>query len=128
MMHKGSGDLGKDVRLMYRRPLSEVQAHVFKALGHETRLRMVEILATEGGKCVCELVERFGFDQSTISKHLAVMKSVGLVASSKDGLRVTYTLTMPCVYQFMKCLEKVDQVLECGKVCVGADGSSAVFG
>lgn len=46
------------------------------------------------------------------------MKAVGLVKSIKDGLRVTYTLAMPCVYQFMKCPEKVDQGVECGKACM----------
>ena len=102
---------------MAERSISETQTRVFKALGHPTRLRIVEILATEGGKCVCELVDRLGFDQSTISKHLALMRSVGLVVGSKDGLRVTYTLSMPCVHQFMKCLKTVNQGFECSSPC-----------
>jgi len=102
-----------------------IQALVFKALGHQTRLAIVEILATEGGKCVCELVDRLGFDQSTISKHLALMRSVGLVVGSKDGLRVTYSLSMPCVYQFMKCLERVDQGFACSSPCAASQESAS---
>jgi ArsR family transcriptional regulator len=58
---------------------------VFKALGHETRSRIVEILASEGEKCVCDLVDRLGFDQSTISKHLRVLKTAGVVSLRKGG-------------------------------------------
>lgn len=105
---------------MPERSANETQARVFKTLGHQTRLMIVEILATEGGKCVCELVDRLGFDQSTISKHLALMRSVGLVVGSKDGLRVTYTLSMPCVHQFMKCLERVNQGVVCSSPCAGS--------
>ena len=95
-----------------RRSLTEVQAQIFRALGHETRLKIVEILGAEGSKCVCELVERLGFDQSTVSKHLALMKSAGIVTSSKRGLRVTYTLSLRCVYTFLKCLARAEQASE----------------
>jgi DNA-binding transcriptional ArsR family regulator len=81
------------------------QVQVFKSLGHETRARIVAILADEGEKCVTELVERLGFDQSTISRHLGVLKVSGIVDSRKEGLNVVYNLAMPCVRQFMKCLE-----------------------
>ncbi|HHV79774.1 MAG TPA: helix-turn-helix transcriptional regulator [Firmicutes bacterium] len=85
----------------------EAQAAVFKALGHETRLRIIDILAREGGKCVCELVERLGFDQSTISKHLKVLRWAGILRCSKHGLNVTYELNMPCVYEFMRCVQRI---------------------
>lgn len=104
-------------------PLSDAQVAVFKALGHPTRLKIVDILATEGGKCVCELVDRLGFDQSTVSKHLALLKGVGIVRSSKEGLNVTYELEMGCVYQFMKCIERIEAGTKtgCGATCVGLE-------
>jgi DNA-binding transcriptional ArsR family regulator len=85
----------------------EYQAAVFKALGHPTRLTIINMLAGEGEKCVCEIVDRLGFDQSTISKHLSVLRAVGIVASRKDGLNVIYSLSMPCVYRFMECIQNV---------------------
>ena len=81
------------------------QVQVFKALGHETRARIMAILADKGEKHVTELVERLRFDQSTISRHLGVLKASGIVDSRKEGLNVVYRLAMPCVRQFMKCLE-----------------------
>ncbi|MBC7082642.1 MAG: winged helix-turn-helix transcriptional regulator [Firmicutes bacterium] len=98
---------------------TERRVAVFKALGHETRVRMVEILAREGEKCVCELVERLGFDQSTISKHLAVLKAAGVVASRKEGLNVVYRLRTPCVYQFIRCIDQMAEDAECALVCSG---------
>ncbi len=92
---------------------------IFKALGHETRARIVEILASEGEKCVCDLVDRLGFDQSTISKHLSVLKIAGVVSSRKEGLNVIYSLRTPCVYQFMRCIDQMADDEECVLVCAG---------
>lgn len=98
------------------------QVAVFKALAHETRLRLIEILAKEGEKCVCELVGRVGFDQSTISKHLSVLKTAGIVDSKKEGLNVIYRLRMPCVYQFMQCVEKINGNEKCSLSCLDIAG------
>lgn len=93
---------------------------VFKALAHETRLKLVEILAAEGERCVCYLVDRVGFDQSTVSKHLSILKEAGILTSRKDGLMVFYTLRTPCVYQFMQCVDRMNEDRECALACVGA--------
>ena len=84
------------------------RAQVFKALGHPSRLAMVEALL-DGEKCVCELQELVGSDMSTVSRHLSVLRNAGLVDDRKDGLKVFYSLRMPCVAGFFEC---VDEVLE----------------
>ncbi len=78
---------------------------VFKALANESRCRIVEILAEEGEKCVCELVDRLGLDQSTVSKHLGVLRNADIVSFRKEGLNVWYSLHATCTYQFMKCID-----------------------
>lgn len=92
---------------MFGTQVEDFQVRVFKALAHPTRLELIRVLAEEGPKCVCELVERSRFDQSTISKHLSILKAAGIVTSTKEGLNVIYRLNMECVYSFMKCIEKV---------------------
>ncbi|MBE3519923.1 MAG: helix-turn-helix transcriptional regulator [Firmicutes bacterium] len=87
--------------------IQEFQVRVFKALAHPTRLELIRVLGEEGAKCVCELVQRSRFDQSTISKHLSILKAAGIVTSTKEGLNVIYRLNMECVYSFMKCIEQV---------------------
>jgi ArsR family transcriptional regulator len=86
--------------------LIEAKANVLKALGHPTRLWMAEQLAG-GEKCVCELVEDIDADFSTVSKHLTVLKQAGVVIDEKRGKHVYYRLKVPCILQFMPCIEAV---------------------
>ena len=81
------------------------RAMVFKALAHATRIRIVQALA-EREHCVCELVELVGDDPSTISKHLTIMKSAGIVSNDRRGTSVFYNLKMKCVPGFMECVDK----------------------
>ncbi|MGQ9463094.1 MAG: ArsR/SmtB family transcription factor [Candidatus Fervidibacter sp.] len=81
-----------------------MQAGGFKALGHPTRIRIVSILSQEGGKCVCGLVGHLGFDQSTVSRHLSVLKAAGILKSTKRGLKVRYEIAMRCVGRFLHCI------------------------
>jgi DNA-binding transcriptional ArsR family regulator len=84
----------------------ETLAGVIKAMAHPTRLFFVEELS-RGERCVCELTEMVGADVSTVSKHLAVLKNVGIVGAVKRGSRVIYQLRMPCVLNFFGCVENV---------------------
>jgi len=86
----------------------EAHAKVFKALAHPTRLFIVDQLS-QTERCVCELTEMVGADMSTVSRHLAVLQSAGVVASEKRGSQVYYQLHMPCVLGFVKCVEGVLQ-------------------
>jgi len=88
--------------------LIEAKANILKALGHPTRLWMAEKLAN-GEKCVCELAENIDADFSTISKHLTVLKQAGVVIDEKRGKQVYYRLKVPCILNFMPCVEAVLQ-------------------
>lgn len=78
------------------------QARIFKALGHPSRLFMVDALR-EGEKCVCELQALVGDDMSTISKHLAVLREAGVVSAEKRGTSIYYRLTLCCLDTFLQC-------------------------
>ncbi len=82
------------------------RAAVFKALGHPTRVFIVQELA-KGEECVCRLTEKIGADMSTVSKHLNVLKSAGVVSDDKRGLQVFYRLRMPCVFNVFGCVDKI---------------------
>jgi DNA-binding transcriptional ArsR family regulator len=82
----------------------EARAKIMKALGHPTRLFIVDELSRRE-KCVCELTEMVGADISTVSKHLTVLKEAGIVQDEKRGLQVFYTLRLPCVRGFFQCME-----------------------
>jgi DNA-binding transcriptional ArsR family regulator len=84
----------------------EEKARIIKAMAHPSRLKIIDYLA-DGPKCVCELRDIVGSDQSTVSRHLAVLKNAGILTSEKRGLQVYYKLQRPCVLKFMECIEEV---------------------
>lgn len=61
-----------------------------KALGDETRQRILEILLTEGEQCVSDLVEVFNVSQPTISHHLNFLRHANLVTSRREGKQIFY--------------------------------------
>ncbi len=85
--------------------MTNAKAKILKALGHPTRLFIVEELA-KGEKCVCEFVGPVGADFSTISKHLSVLKEAGIIEDEKRGLKVFYRLRVPCIVKFIGCIEE----------------------
>jgi ArsR family transcriptional regulator len=89
---------GKDI---FRR-----QARILKALANESRLQIVDRLSR--GECsVGELTEMVGSDPSTVSKHLAVLRSHGIVLDRREGNVVFYKLMTPCVMTFFSCATQV---------------------
>lgn len=71
--------------------MSEFDVVAFcKALGDETRQRILEILQAEGEKCVSDLVDYFNVSQPTISHHLNFLKQANLVTSRRDGKQIYY--------------------------------------
>ena len=82
------------------------EARILRALASESRLRIVRRLA-QGECCVCDLVELIGADQSTVSKHLAVLRDNGIVEGDRRGQHVYYRLLTPCVLSFLSCATTV---------------------
>lgn len=85
----------------------QARAEVAGALAHATRLKIVDLLAEEGEYCVCELTEILEVSQSTVSKHLRILRENGLVESQKEGLKVYYKLKVPCINEFFSCLDRI---------------------
>lgn len=86
----------------------ELRATIVKAMAHPTRLFIVDELSRQE-RCVCELTERIGADTSTVSKHLSILKNVGIVQDEKRGTQVYYHLRCRCVLGFVECVEEVLQ-------------------
>ncbi len=77
---------------------------VFKALSNPNRLLIVDALSS-GERCVADLTELVGLDMSTVSNHLSVLRSVGLVVDERRGTQVFYSLKNPCVMNIFCCLD-----------------------
>jgi DNA-binding transcriptional ArsR family regulator len=80
-----------------------------KALGEETRLRMLRLLFKEP-LCVNDISERLNVSQYNVSKHLRVMREAGLLELRKSGRERIYGVT-----ETLKShLEANNQVIDLG--------------
>ncbi|HEY0250476.1 MAG TPA: metalloregulator ArsR/SmtB family transcription factor [Kofleriaceae bacterium] len=70
------------------RPLTRL----FRALGDETRLRIIALLA-HGELCVCHVESALGLSQPNCSRQLGILKSSGVVDSRREGTWVYYRIT-----------------------------------
>lgn len=86
----------------------EERAKIIKALSHPVRIFMIEELE-KGERCVNELHEMIGYDMSTISKHLSILKNVGIVDDRREGTSSYYHLRVPCILNFFGCVHEVMQ-------------------
>lgn len=82
------------------------QARVLRALANESRLMIVDRLSR--GECSAgDLTRLVGSDQTTVSKHLAVLRAHGIVEDRREGSVVVYRLLTPCVMNFFSCATQV---------------------
>jgi ArsR family transcriptional regulator len=69
-------------------------ADLFKALGDPARVRIVNLIATNGGPvCVCDLIEPLGLSQPTVSHHLKKLTSAGVLEREQRGKWAYFSLT-----------------------------------
>ena len=66
----------------------------FQALGDNTRLRLLNLMG-DREICVCYFVEILGQGQPKISRHLAYLRSAGIVAARREGKWMHYRIVMP---------------------------------
>jgi DNA-binding transcriptional ArsR family regulator len=71
------------------------KAGVFQALGHPTRIAIVELLRDEKSVPVSRIHERLGLEQANVSQHLAVLRGKEIVVGRKEGNQVFYSLRDP---------------------------------
>jgi len=85
-------------KLRYRRPSCAVEeenedvALIAKALGHPARVRIVRLLHEKQTCIGCDIVDEIGLAQSTISEHLRILKTAGVITGEIERPRVCYSL------------------------------------
>ena len=75
------------------KPASYDPVTVFKALADDFRLAALLLIRSQEQLCVCELTEAFGAPQPKVSRHLATLRDVGLLATERRGQWIYYSLS-----------------------------------
>ena len=81
---------------------------VFNAIAEPRRRQIIELLARRGSLAVGALVVALGLPQPAVSKHLGVLREVGVVAGDKSGRQRVYSLNaqeLKPVYDWAKAFE-----------------------
>jgi ArsR family transcriptional regulator len=68
------------------------EAQIFKALGDETRLRIMALLIDGEELCVCDIMAALDIPQSTVSRHLSNLRNAGLVNDRRQGVWMNYRI------------------------------------
>jgi len=85
--------------------LRRFKADIFQALGHPTRIAIVETLRN-GEKSAGQIIEELEIEQANASQHLTVLRSKQVVVNRKEGNQVFYSLRDPVLVEVLDILKR----------------------
>ena len=78
-----------------------------KAIAHPTRVRILRMLAKKEARMCSHIVDELPLAQSTVSEHLRILRSAGLVQANENGPRVSYCVVPSALKRLKALLEAV---------------------
>jgi len=85
------------------------ECEILKAIAHPVRLKIIELLIKgfPSEECrVSSIQNRLDLPQSTVSQHLQILKSKGIIDGSKSGLEVCYKVIDTRAVKILQILRK----------------------
>ncbi len=76
----------------------QLQADLCLALGHPTRLRIIRLLKN-GPQCVSQVAKQLEINQPTASRHLTVLRNVGILEVHRHGNDMRYQIANPKILE-----------------------------
>lgn len=84
---------------------------MFKVLGLETRIRIIDLLKYKGPLGAKSIAEDLGITTSAVSQHLKILKQAGLVRSERKGFWIPYSIDEEALEN---CKDVLSEVCTCG--------------
>lgn len=84
----------------------DLQAELCSAMGNSLRLQIVHMLR-ESPKRVNAIAEELGVSQATTSRHLAVLRNVGILSAQRQGTDVIYQIVNPKITEICEAMRTV---------------------
>jgi DNA-binding transcriptional ArsR family regulator len=88
---------------------------MFKVLGVDTRIRIIDLLKNKGPLGAKSISEVLGITTAAVSQHLKILKQAGLVRSERKGFWIPYSIDEEALEN---CKNELSEVCSCG--CQGA--------
>ena len=79
---------------------NKFKAKLFKALADPVRLNILEFLR-DGERCVCEIFSHVNLIQPVVSRHLKILKDVGILSFRKEGTKRIYSITNQQIFKII---------------------------
>ena len=86
-------------------------SEMFKALAVETRVKIINLLKSEGPLGAKKIAEIVGITPAAVSQHLKILKQVGFVRSERDGYWIPYSIDEKTLHD---CREVLSEICTCG--------------
>lgn len=84
---------------------------MFKVLGVETRIRIIDLLKYKGPLGAKSIAEDIGVTTAAVSQHLKILKQAGLVRSERKGFWIPYSINEEALEN---CKDVLSEVCTCG--------------
>ena len=78
-----------------------------RAIAHPARVRILRMLAKKEARMCSHIVDELPLAQSTVSEHLRILRSAGLVQANDNGPRVSYCIVPSALRRLKALLEAV---------------------
>jgi ArsR family transcriptional regulator, arsenate/arsenite/antimonite-responsive transcriptional repressor len=89
-------------------PAADEELALFaKAIAHPMRVRILRMLAKKEARMCSHIVDELPLAQSTVSEHLRILRSAGLVQANENGPRVSYCIVPSALKRLKALLEAV---------------------
>ena len=85
-----------------------MSSKIFKALSDPTRLKIIELLEKRE-ICACEFAPLTKKAQPTVSQHLRILETAGIIKSRKEGKMILYSIANKKIFDLIKIAEEVDK-------------------
>jgi DNA-binding transcriptional ArsR family regulator len=109
---------------MSAQSIFELQADLCQAMSNPIRVQLVHLLR-EGPRRVGDLVQTTGFDPGTVSRHLSVLKSSGILSARREGKDMYYYIVNPKITEVCDLMrqvlaEQAEQQIQISKAIEGS--------
>ena len=84
----------------------ELKSNILKTLSHPVRMQILECLK-ENKLCQCEMAPLLNIEQYNFSRHVTALKSAGILRTWKDGVKLMFEVSDPCIYDILDNVKKL---------------------
>lgn len=100
------GRMGMPGRMMG--PMMDPRSRLFMALASDQRLRLLDLIR-KGEKSSVQLTQELGLDPSVVSRHLTLLRGVGLVTARREGVALFFTIPDARILQLVSLATEIIQ-------------------